>query len=83
MVVAPLLYLIGCGLQVICDRHFGGINYPVGGVGAIAQQLADGFEEHGGEIMYRANVKSIVLEDGKAVSLDSSCHLTFTCLQLF
>jgi phytoene dehydrogenase-like protein len=55
------------GFQVICDRHFGGINYPKGGVGAIAQQLADGLVEHGGEVMYKANVKSILLEDGKAV----------------
>ncbi|CAM6102441.1 unnamed protein product [Calypogeia fissa] len=60
--------MINCAM-VVCDRHFGGINYPVGGVGAIAQQLADGFEEHGGEIMYKANVKSIILEDGKAVGV--------------
>jgi hypothetical protein len=26
--------------QVLCDRHFGGINYPVGGVGGIAKSLA-------------------------------------------
>ena len=25
--------------QVLCDRHFGGINYPVGGVGGIAVSL--------------------------------------------
>jgi hypothetical protein len=23
--------------QVFCDRHFGGINYPLGGVGRIAE----------------------------------------------
>ncbi|KAG6388500.1 hypothetical protein SASPL_149928 [Salvia splendens] len=29
--------------MVVCDRHFGGINYPVGGVGEIAKSLAKGF----------------------------------------
>jgi prolycopene isomerase len=63
--------MINCAM-VICDRHFGGINYPVGGVGAIAQQLAEGLEEHGGEIMYKANVKYIILEDAKAVGVQLS-----------
>ena len=53
--------------QVLCDRHFGGINYPVGGVGGIAKALAKGLEERGSEIMYRTNVKKILLENGKAV----------------
>eukprot|EP00210_Caulerpa_lentillifera_P007775 g7419.t1 len=51
--------LINAGM-VFCDRHFGGINYPKGGVGRIATTLADGFEEHGGKIMYKANVKRIL-----------------------
>ena len=59
--------LINAGM-VFCDRHFGGINYPKGGVGRIAMNLAEGFEELGGQIIYRANVKQIVTEpqlDGK------------------
>lgn len=55
--------------MVMCDRHFGGINYPVGGVGGIAQQLADGLVEQGGEIQYKANVKKILTKDGKAVGV--------------
>lgn len=55
--------------QVLCDRHFGGINYPVGGVGGIAKSLAKGLVDQGSEIRYRANVTSIILEHGKAVSL--------------
>jgi hypothetical protein len=27
---------------MICSRHFGGINYPVGGVGAIAENMVKG-----------------------------------------
>lgn len=29
-------------VQVFCDRHFGGINYPVGGVGKIPETVAEG-----------------------------------------
>uniref|UniRef100_A0A0D3HN76 Uncharacterized protein n=1 Tax=Oryza barthii TaxID=65489 RepID=A0A0D3HN76_9ORYZ len=42
--------------EVLCDRHFGGINYPVGGVGGIAMSLADGLVDKGSEIRYKANV---------------------------
>lgn len=51
----------------MCDRHYGGINYPKGGVGRIAQELADGLVEKGGHIQYKANVSQIVMKDGKAV----------------
>lgn len=54
--------------QVLCDRHFGGINYPVGGVGGIAKSLANGLIDQGSEILYKANVTNIILEHGKAVS---------------
>lgn len=58
--------------MVMCDRHYGGINYPIGGVGGIAQQLADGLVEHGGELLYKANVKQILLKDGKAIGVKLS-----------
>lgn len=54
--------------QVLCDRHFGGINYPVGGVGGIAKSLAKGLADKGSEILYKANVTKVILEQGKAVS---------------
>lgn len=40
-VSADLTPMINAGM-VFCDRHFGGINYPVGGVGQIAEQMAAG-----------------------------------------
>ena len=54
---------------MLCDRHYGGINYPVGGVGGIAKSLAKGLVDQGSEIFYRANVTSIIIDNGKAVSL--------------
>lgn len=55
--------------MVLCDRHFGGINYPVGGVGGIAKSLAKGLVDQGNEIFYKANVTSIIVEQGKAVGV--------------
>ena len=40
-VSADLTPLINSGM-VFCDRHYGGINYPLGGVGHMAEQLAEG-----------------------------------------
>ncbi|XP_068635395.1 prolycopene isomerase 1, chloroplastic [Aristolochia californica] len=52
---------------VLCDRHYGGINYPVGGVGGIAKSLAKGLVDKGSKILYKANVTNIIVENGKAV----------------
>ncbi|KVH94135.1 Carotene isomerase [Cynara cardunculus var. scolymus] len=50
--------------MVLCDRHYGGINYPVGGVGGIATSLTEGLVDYGSEILYRANV-GVRLSDGR------------------
>lgn len=55
--------------MVLCDRHFGGINYPLGGVGGIAKSLAQGLVDHGSKILYKANVTDIIVENGKAVGV--------------
>nr|WEM02596.1 carotenoid isomerase [Nervilia fordii] len=55
--------------MVLCDRHFGGVNYPVGGVGGIAKALANGLFNKGGKVLYKANVTNIVLKDGKAAGV--------------
>eukprot|EP00252_Welwitschia_mirabilis_P016877 TRINITY_DN3755_c0_g1_i3.p1 TRINITY_DN3755_c0_g1~~TRINITY_DN3755_c0_g1_i3.p1 ORF type:complete len:514 (+),score=93.21 TRINITY_DN3755_c0_g1_i3:84-1625(+) len=55
--------------MVLCDRHYGGINYPVGGVGGISKNLVKGLVDHGGKILFRANAKNIILENGKAVGV--------------
>lgn len=40
-VSADLTPMINAGM-VFCDRHFGGINYPLGGVGQIGEEMAAG-----------------------------------------
>lgn len=61
--------MINAGM-VFSDRHYGGINYPKGGVGQIAQKLVEGLENNGGEIQYKARVTQIILENGKAVGVE-------------
>ncbi len=60
--------MINAGM-VFSDRHYGGINYPKGGVGQIAQKLVEGLEKKGGKIHYQARVKEIILENKKAVGV--------------
>jgi len=60
--------MINAGM-VFSDRHYGGINYPKGGVGQIAQKLVEGLEEKGGQIQYKARVKEIILENNQAVGV--------------
>mmetsp|Transcript_7876 Transcript_7876/g.22496 ORF Transcript_7876/g.22496 Transcript_7876/m.22496 type:complete len:623 (+) Transcript_7876:195-2063(+) len=61
-VKAQLTPMINAGM-VFCDRHYGGVNYPKGGVGRLAELLAEGVEDLGGRVVYRANVKEIVTEE--------------------
>jgi len=60
--------MINAGM-VFSDRHYGGINYPKGGVGQIAQKLVIGLEKAGGQIQYKARVTKIVTEQGLAVGV--------------
>jgi prolycopene isomerase len=60
--------MINAGM-VFSDRHAGGINYPKGGVGVIAERLVAGLERHGGAIRYRARVVKVLLEHGWAVGV--------------
>ncbi|MCP9900874.1 carotene isomerase [Cyanobium sp. Cruz CV13-4-11] len=53
--------MINAGM-VFSDRHAGGINYPKGGVGVVAEKLVSGLRRHGGEIRYRARVVKVLLE---------------------
>jgi len=60
--------MINAGM-VFSDRHYGGINYPKGGVGKIAEKLVEGFEKKGGTIQYKARVTEIIIENKKAVGV--------------
>ncbi|CAI5527239.1 unnamed protein product [Closterium sp. Naga37s-1] len=59
--------------MVLCDRHYGGINYPRGGVGRIAQELEAGLVERGGEVWYKANVTQLLFDQqGRAAGVKLS-----------
>jgi prolycopene isomerase len=64
--------MINAGM-VFSDRHAGGINYPRGGVGVIAEKLVAGLESHGGAIRYGARVIRVLIEgegpSGQAVGV--------------
>jgi prolycopene isomerase len=68
VVPADLTPMINAGM-VFSDRHYGGINYPKGGVGQIAQKLVAGLEQHGGAIRYGARVTQILTENGRAIGV--------------
>jgi len=65
---ADLTPMINAGM-VFSDRHAGGINYPKGGVGVIAEKLVAGLEAHGGAIRYGARVTQVLTEAGQAVGV--------------
>jgi prolycopene isomerase len=69
VVPADLTPMINAGM-VFADRHYGGINYPKGGVGQIAQKLVEGLEKYGGEIHYKSRAKKILMAGGKAVGVE-------------
>ena len=63
--------MINAGM-VFTDRHAGGINYPKGGVGTIAEKLVSGMEKLGSKIRYKANVAEILLKNERAVGVKLS-----------
>jgi prolycopene isomerase len=60
--------MINAGM-VFSDRHAGGINYPKGGVGVIAEKLVAGLEANGGEIRYKHRVTNVLIVQGEAVGV--------------
>jgi prolycopene isomerase len=68
--------MINAGM-VFSDRHYGGINYPKGGVGQIAEKLVQGLEQKGGKILYKARVSKIVIEQGRAVGVELATGESF------
>jgi len=68
MVSADMTPMINAGM-VFSDRHYGGVNYPKGGVGQIAQKLVEGLLIAGGKIQYQARVTEIIINNGTAVGV--------------
>jgi len=76
VVPANLTPMINAGM-VFSDRHYGGINYPKGGVGQIAQKLVAGLEKAGGEIQYKARVSKILLDGDRAIGVELASGKTY------
>lgn len=57
--------LVNAGI-CLADRHHGGINYPIGGSGAIPDALCRGIAKFGGKVHFQCEVSSILLENGAA-----------------
>lgn len=68
VVPAEMTPMINAGM-VFSDRHYGGINYPKGGVGQIAKKLAEGLVNAGSTIRYQSRVSQIITEQGRAVGV--------------
>ena len=67
-VPAGMTPMINAGM-VFSDRHYGGVNYPKGGVGEIAQKLVQGLIGAGGQIEYKSRVTQILTQNGKAMGV--------------
>lgn len=67
---ADMTPMVNAGM-VFSDRHYGGINYPVGGVGRIAEEMVDGITEREGcEVRYGARVTKVLFGDaGEAIGV--------------
>lgn len=57
--------LVNAGI-CLADRHYGGINYPIGGSGAIPDGLCKGIRKFGGRICYQSEVTEILVSNGEA-----------------
>ncbi|NMF63202.1 carotenoid isomerase [Brasilonema octagenarum] len=68
VVPAEMTPMINAGM-VFSDRHYGGVNYPKGGVGQIAQKLVEGLVKAGSQIQYQARVTKIIIENRQAVGV--------------
>ena len=69
--------LVNAGI-CLADRHHGGINYPVGGAGAIPAALCEGIKKFGGAVKYSCDVEEIILKDGRAEGVRLSNGEVFT-----
>jgi prolycopene isomerase len=60
--------LVNAGI-CLADRHHGGINYPVGGSGAIPAALVKGIEKFGGKVLFGSEAEQVIIEEDRAVGV--------------
>jgi prolycopene isomerase len=81
VVPADMTPMINAGM-VFSDRHYGGVNYPKGGVGQIAHKLVEGLVKTGGEIHYQARVTKIITDKGRAVGVQLANGKIYTAKRI-
>jgi len=54
---------------LLANHYMEGAGYPVGGAGKIAQTVIQVIEEHGGAVLFSAEVKEILVKNNKAVGV--------------
>lgn len=67
---AGTAYVYGYHAQGEFEGNYGHYGLPRGGMGAISKALANGLEDHGGEIRVSAPVKRVLDERGKASGVE-------------
>jgi len=68
-------------LLAMVDASIGGktgVNYPQGGVGRIAQLLAEGLTEAGGHLQYRSRVNQIITQANRAIGVELATGERYT-----
>lgn len=55
---------------LLANHYMDGAGYPVGGAGNIAATVTPVIEENGGAVLYRAEVKQIIVENNVAVGVE-------------
>lgn len=56
-----------------------GVNHVVGGIGSLAETLADWIRDHGGEVLFRQEVVEIEMRTGRATAVHTKRGLTVAC----
>jgi all-trans-retinol 13,14-reductase len=54
---------------IVASHYFNGASYPVGGAARIAETIAPLIERNGGQVVVSADVKEIMVDNGKALGV--------------
>ncbi len=55
---------------LLANHYMDGAGYPVGGAGRIAQTIVPVIEEHGGSVLFYAEVKQIIVQNNTAMGVE-------------
>ena len=55
---------------MLANHYMDGAGYPVGGAGSIAKTIVPVIEKNGGNVLFSAEVKEILVQDNKAIGVE-------------